>query len=391
MTVVFYETGFAKEGIILSYAFYRYETEAEKLRRWKLLKVKMLKDQLREARRFADQQREELLDIPGQGRDDREESYAFSSSPVNSDVVEGKPTGTEENAEDAHLFASNGVLRERFDLSDYLAADREFRDESSKRLDEILSRIEGRVPDSDQARAEYDHLHDSIHAILERDTIDMEDRLNMIEQRVNLYIENCNYDNSALDEDLLMDYKALCILLGEDEELVPVEQLKSRVDMMMQEYEARDDREAVADMVNEAMEELGMKVDGCCVLDGQIDGELYSAGGGSKCKVFVSCNASGIMIEPVNVDAGADENVVVDAQRQVCQTERSLIEAVGRSGLVLQKVYSKEHAPWDIATEKDIELDHKPEEKADNRFEQMRGYNRMRRNRQRKQREMTYE
>ena len=373
----------------MSQSFFKYETQAEINERLKRLRIKMLKDQLRTARHFMDKQQQALTDDLGKTVKGKETGFSFSGSVV-SDVLE------EEEVSDTYVSkasSTNEGRRERMNLSGYLEADKNFKDEASVRLYEILARIDERIPDSDRARSEYERLKNNIDAIMSNDSYSSEEIAGMVEKRVTIYLENCNYDNSALDEDLLLDYKALCILLGEDEQELSPEQLKNRVDSMLEEYLARSDKEMVAELVNETLINMGMKVDSCCVLDGQMEGELYSSDDGGKCKVFVSCSSSGIMIEPVNADAGASENEVLDSQRSICKAEQALVEEALKSGIVLKKVYSNEHPVEKMATENDIQVSDSAVDVPDDKFERMRDYNRMRRNRGRceKAREMRYE
>lgn len=367
----------------MSHAFYKYKTEEERLEHLRLQKIEGIKRQLRLAREFMERHSGDIEDFSKQDPTNGERSYTFSDHLVKSDVIEGRAVA---DSASSAAFAPEGTHRDRLDLSSYLDLDRAFKDEETLRLQEVLSRMDGRIPDSDKARAEYDRLVKNLNEIIHNSALNTEDIIHMVDQRVTIYVENCNYDNSALDEDLLMDYKALCILLGEDEEVVPVEQLRSRVDKMMKEYTELSEREVVADMVNEAMEELGMKVDGYCVLDGQLEGDLYSAGRDRKCKVFISCSDSGIMIEPVNTDEHASEGEVAEAQREVCKAEQELIGEVARRGIALQRVYSKEHAPDQIATQQDLILKESAVEETRDKLEKMREYNRRRKNRRRKQR-----
>ena len=185
--------------------------------------------------------------------------------------------------------------------------------------------------------------------------------------------------------------------------MLSVDELKPAVDRLMDEYSKKSEKEVVAEMINESLINMGMRVDGCCVLDGQMDGELYSSLDGNKCKVFVSCDASGVMIEPVNADDKASLDEVITAQKKVCAAEKSLMEEAEKSGILLSKVYSHEHSPEEMASMKDVAISSEivqhltSEENAfqnvENKFERMRSYNRMRRNRQRKEkaREMKYE
>ena len=395
----------------MSQSFFKYETQQEIMERIKRLRVKMLKDQLREARRIMEKQYDELNNTPGQAAEDKERSYSLTGE-LNSDVLgggddEGSLSGDElaggvndgtisggMNVTAMDLFASGGEKRERFDLSGYLTADKKFEGEGAKKLKEILNRIDDRVPDSDKARKEYSRLMANVERITGDSSLDIEDVLRMAEQQVNIYIENRNYDNSALDEDLLYDYKALCILLGVDEQVISPTELKNKVDEMLDEYSRKSDNEVVAEMVNEALINLGMKVDGSCVLDSQMEGELYSSGDDDKCKVFVSCNSSGVMIEPVNASEDADTEEIMNAQKKVCAAEKNLMDEASKSGIILKKIYANEHSLETMATEKNLKFD-ESYMKADteDKFEKMRSYNRMRRNRQRKEkaREMRYE
>lgn len=396
----------------MSQSFFKYETEQEKFERIKRLRVEMLKNQLREARRIMQKQYDALDAVPGQALDNRESSYSLAGE-LNSDELSTDGFGAggdiDGNGQAAASEAFRAVTsddgrRDRFDLSSYLAADREFQGEGEQRLKEILARVEERIPDSDKARGEYARLMQGVQRIIGDSSIDIEHKISMVEQRVIIYIENRNYDNSALDEDLLMDYKALCILLGIDEQVLSVEELRSRVDEMLEEYSRKSNNEVVAEMVNEALINLGMRVDGCCVLDGQMDGELYSSKEGGKCKVFVSCNDSGVMIEPVKADEGAKTDEIIASQRKVCAAERELMEEAEKSGILLKKVYSNEHSPEDMAGIKDLAFNGEyvgvgdlteasVEQDAENKFERIRSYNRMRRERRRKEkaREMRYE
>ncbi|MBR1598439.1 MAG: hypothetical protein IJ661_06010 [Lachnospiraceae bacterium] len=393
----------------MSQSFFKYETQEEICERLKRLRFKMLKDQLRKARYHMDRQKEALDDSLKKNVKGAETGFAFSDSAVSDVLTEDMGTDIDKDmtdiAEVSGLYGKfnenndkidglkdgSGALsadvkrRERMNLSHYLEADKRFQDEAAARLKEILARLNERDPDSDKARAEYERLKDNIDAIMSNASYSSEQIVSMVEKRVTIYIENRNYDNSALDEDLLLDYKTLCILLGEEEQELSVEQLKSRVDNMLEEYLARNDKEVVAELINEALVNLGMKVDSCCVLDGETEGELYSSGEGGKCKVFVSCNASGVMIEPVNTDTGAAEEEILESQRSICKAEQSIVEEALKSGIVLKKVYSNEHPVEMMATEKDIQVNESAKEASDDRFERIRDYNRMKRSRRRRE------
>lgn len=393
----------------MSQSFFKYETQEEICERLKRLRFKMLKDQLRKARYHMDRQKEALDDDLKKSVKGGKTGFAFSDSVVRDVLVEDLGTDIDKDVsgsdEDINLYrefnensektgemkgegvalSSNAKRRERMNLSHYLEADKRFEDETAVRLKEILARLDERAPDSDKARAEYERLKDNIDAIMSNASYSSEQIVSMVEKRVTIYIENRNYDNSALDEDLLLDYKTLCILLGEEEQELSVEQLKSRVDSMLEEYLSRNDKEVVAELINEALVNLGMKVDSCCVLDGETEGELYSSGEGGRCKVFVSCNASGVMIEPVNTDTGAAEEEILESQRSICKAEQSIVEEALKNGIVLKKVYSNEHPVEMMATEKDIQVNESAKEASDDRFERIRDYNRMRRGRRRRE------
>ena len=398
----------------MSQSFFKYETQ-EICERLKRLRFKMLKDQLRKARYHMDRQKEALDDNLKKNVKGAEISFSFSDSVVSDILVEGMGTDIdkdrpdsgevsnlygEQNSEmtgemkdEGGALSANAKRRERMNLSHYLEADKRFEDEAAVRLKEILARLDERTPDSDKARAEYERLKDNIDAIMSNASYSSEQIVSMVEKRVTIYIENRNYDNSVLDEDLLLDYKTLCILLGEEEQELSVEQLKDRVDSMLDEYLAHGDKEVVAELINEALVNLGMKVDSCCVLDGEMEGELYSSGEGGKCKMFVSCNASGVMIEPVNANTGAAEEEILDSQRSICKVEQSIVEEALKNGIVLKKVYSKEHPVEMMATEKDIQVSESAKEASEDKFERIRDYNRMIRSRHRREKakEMRHE
>lgn len=370
----------------MSHEYFLYETGEQRLERLRKQRIDRIKEQLRKARLHVEKQEylADVMSVPEKNVADI--ASGFSSGNVISDEVVSD-RNIENGIKDSEIFNTGDEKKKRLDLSSYLDGGNGFQDEKERELAEIISGIDTRIPDSNKARSEYERFMKSVDDIAKDGSIDIDDRIGMINQRVTLYIENSNYDNSALDEDLLLDYMALCILLGEDEEIIPVEQLQDKVDSMLKEYTERSDKEVVADAVNDALSKLGMRVEGCCVLDGQIEGEVYSSENDSTCRVFISCDESGIMIEPVNVLDNADDEEVMNNQRKVCKAEKELIEEVSKNGVTLKKVYSKEHAPADIAGEKDIEFSEKVSDKKDNKFDKMRDYNRMRRNRRRREKE----
>ena len=64
-----------------------------------------------------------------------------------------------------------------------------------------------------------------------------------------------------------------------------------------------------------------------------------------------------------------------------------MIEEVAKNGVKLTKVYSKEHEVSDIATDKDIVYEEHIEERKDSHFDKQRNYNKLRRNRRRREQE----
>lgn len=369
----------------MSHSYFLYETGEQKLERLRKQRIDRIKKQLREAGMYVKRHENmaDILSVPDRLSNNR--NTGFSVTKVESDEL-ASDNIVPETVIDSKDFGSSGEKRKRIDLSTYLDSDKGFVSEKEEELKSVIKDMDSRIPDSDKARAEYERMKDNIERIVCDDLISVEDKTFKTRQLVDLYIENRNYDNSALDEDLLLDYRALCILLGIDEEVIEPEMLRSKVDTLFDEYTRLSDKEIVADAVSEALEKIGLNVEGSCVLDAQVDGEIFSLEEDRKCKVFISCDESGIMIEPVNVLSDVTEDVIMSKQKMVCETERKMIEEAAKNGVKLTKVYSKEHEPSDIATDKDIVYEEHIEEK-DNPLDKQRNYNKLRRNRRRREQE----
>ncbi len=369
----------------MSHSYFLYETGEQKLERLRKQRIDRIKKQLREAGMYVKRHENmaDILSVPDRLSNNR--NTGFSVTKVESDEL-ASDNIVPETVIDSKDFGSSGEKRKRIDLSTYLDSDKGFVSEKEEELKSVIKDMDSRIPDSDKARAEYERMKDNIERIVCDDLISVEDKIFKTRQLVDLYIENRNYDNSALDEDLLLDYRALCILLGIDEEVIEPEMLRSKVDTLFDEYTRLSDKEIVADAVSEALEKIGLNVEGSCVLDAQVDGEIFSLEEDRKCKVFISCDESGIMIEPVNVLSDVTEDVIMSKQKMVCETERKMIEEAAKNGVKLTKVYSKEHEPSDIATDKDIVYEEHIEEK-DNPLDKQRNYNKLRRNRRRREQE----
>lgn len=369
----------------MSHSYFLYETGEQKLERLRKQRIDRIKKQLREAGMYV-KRHENMADIlSAPDRLSNNRNTGFSVTKVESDEL-ASDNIVPETVIDSKDFGSSGEKRKRIDLSTYLDSDKGFVSEKEEELKSVIKDMDSRIPDSDKARAEYERMKDNIERIVCDDLISVEDKIFKTRQLVDLYIENRNYDNSALDEDLLLDYRALCILLGIDEEVIEPEMLRSKVDTLFDEYTRLSDKEIVADAVSEALEKIGLNVEGSCVLDAQVDGEIFSLEEDRKCKVFISCDESGIMIEPVNVLSDVTDDVIMSKQKMVCETERKMIEEAAKNGVKLTKVYSKEHEPSDIATDKDIVYEEHIEEK-DNPLDKQRNYNKLRRNRRRREQE----
>lgn len=369
----------------MSHSYFLYETGEQKLERLRKQRIDRIKKQLREAGMYVKRHENmaDILSVPDRLSNNR--NTGFSVTKVESDEL-ASDNIVPETVIDSKDFGSSGEKRKRIDLSTYLDSDKGFVSEKEEELKSVIKDMDSRIPDSDKARAEYERMKDNIERIVCDDLISVEDKIFKTRQLVDLYIENRNYDNSALDEDLLLDYRALCILLGIDEEVIEPEMLRSKVDTLFDEYARLSDKEIVADAVSEALEKIGLNVEGSCVLDAQVDGEIFSLEEDRKCKVFISCDESGIMIEPVNVLSDVTDDVIMSKQKMVCETERKMIEEAAKNGVKLTKVYSKEHEPSDIATDKDIVYEEHIEEK-DNPLDKQRNYNKLRRNRRRREQE----
>lgn len=369
----------------MSHSYFLYETGEQKLERLRKQRIDRIKKQLREAGMYVKRHENmaDILSVPDRLSNNR--NTGFSVTKVESDEL-ASDNIVPETVIDSKDFGSSGEKRKRIDLSTYLDSEKGFVSEKEEELKSVIKDMDSRIPDSDKARAEYERMKDNIERIVCDDLISVEDKIFKTRQLVDLYIENRNYDNSALDEDLLLDYRALCILLGIDEEVIEPEMLRSKVDTLFDEYTRLSDKEIVADAVSEALEKIGLNVEGSCVLDAQVDGEIFSLEEDRKCKVFISCDESGIMIEPVNVLSDVTEDVIMSKQKMVCETERKMIEEAAKNGVKLTKVYSKEHEPSDIATDKDIVYEEHIEEK-DNPLDKQRNYNKLRRNRRRREQE----
>lgn len=366
----------------MSHAFYKYKTEAERLEHLRLQRIENIKRQLRLARAYMEQQSDDL-DIP-EMRSAEGQAAVVQEAARRDDLARRQL----KDHVDSEAFEADGGRKNVMDLSELLKVDQSFEGEMEQRLRAAMERVNQRVPDSDKARLQHRKLIEKLHRITKNPAYSAEERLRMAEQRITLYIENVNYDHSALDEDLLMDYKALCILLGEDEEIIPVEELQARVDQMLSEYEKLPEPEMVAGIVEETMEQLGLQVEGSCILDEQLEGQLF---GSAECSVFVSCSGSGILIEPVHTDSGTGAEDVLAQQRTVCGKERELIRAVEERGIRLMKVYSEEVPADQVAGREDVRFPEGKLKEQYDRLERQRELNRRRRRRRKKAGEMTYD
>lgn len=366
----------------MSHAFYKYKTEAERLEHLRLQRIENIKRQLRLARAYVEQQAD-VLKLP------EPRACAVETVMLQEEARRDELAGSQlKDHADFEAFAAASEGRRRTDLSGLLKAGQTFEGEMEQRLREAVERVNQRIPDSDKARLQHKRLIEKLHQIMENPAYSAEERLQMAEQRITLYIENVNYDHSALDEDLLMDYKALCILLGEDEEIVPVQELRARVDQMLSEYEKLPETEMVAGIVEEAMEQLGLQAEGSCILDEQLEGQLF---GSSECSVFVSCSGSGILIEPVRTSSDLEEEDTLKQQHAVCRKERELIRAVEERGIRLMKVYSEEVPAGEVAGQEDVRFPEGKLKEQHDRLERQRELNRRRRRRRKKAGEMTYD
>ncbi len=365
----------------MSHSYYYYETEEQRQHRLMMERITRIKNELRASRDYI-KNKKEMLDSKKTSIDTVNVVNEVNIADYinENDMIHSNSIITESNKD---KFISNGKKRESLDLSDYLLSNLMIKDDELIRLQSILSRIDYRIIDSEKGRNELNRLKYNLNEIMRNKSYDIEDIISLVEQRITIFLENENYDNTESDEDLIYDYKALCILLGREEQPVEISNLKTVVNEMINEYLCSSKKVCIADALKESFECIGYNIDEFCKLDGDIEGEVYTNNNDSDVKLFVSYSNNGIMIEPIIKNKNESQSDRENAQKRGCESQKRMIEELSKRGIILKKSYSEELDVNEIASSDDLHNKIELDGKKDDKYEAARKRNRIIRNNER--------
>ena len=163
--------------------------------------------------------------------------------------------------------------------------------------------------------------------------------------------------NSADDikrfEDLRLEYRTLCALLGAIEKPLFLDELEITVPRMQATLLKQEEDEYIIRAIEESMEAIGFRMLQSCSLD-KMEGALYAVDGSPMCDVFVAQDGGGFLFETI-AKSGAESlnrrNQVEENARSICDKYTWLEKEAAKRGVILSCIDLVEPEYDEIASE----------------------------------------
>lgn len=231
------------------------------------------------------------------------------------------------------LVNSSGQISRRVDLSVLL--NDAYKDDFVIQIDELknlIKEIQSKVKDTEKVN----NLISWVNKILVNDSVDIEDKIKQIKRRLDgfLSINSADITSNYYEE---TTYKELCRRLGVEAKELPNTSMRMEIDRLFEQLCYQEERKYIRESIDEIMLELGLTIDSECVLD-ETDGFLYDMSDIKTCKLFVSADGSGLMLDAVAIkdESTSSSNEIENDAGNVCKLKAQIVKKAAERGIILK-------------------------------------------------------
>ena len=235
---------------------------------------------------------------------------------------------------DDSFINSDGIVSQRLDLSALLNDTNT--DAFKNKIEELMNSIKS-IQNNYNNINSVNRLINWVNGIIDNESIDIEDKIKQIQRRVDGFVSTNekNEKISSIDEE--NTYFELCKRLGIEAKRIPHEKLNSENDRLFEKIYQIEERNYIRNSINEIMLEIGLEIDGECVLN-ESEGYLYDMPSINTCKLFVSADGSGLMLDAVAIK---DESTTSKAEIEsdagnVCKLKDVIVKKALDKGIILK-------------------------------------------------------
>lgn len=194
-----------------------------------------------------------------------------------------------------------------------------------------ISDLQNKYPDVKKIN----NLVEFVNIILVNEKIDIEEKVRLIEQRIDLFKENVTTD--VVNQDFYNEhtYRELCVRLGLRAKNISSNTLIFEIDRLFDQVYEIEKQNYIHKTIAKIMEEIGLKVDSECVLN-ESNGYLYSIPSIDDCKIFTSMDGTGLMLDAVAMKSEGDKADMEKAAGNVCKFKNLIIKKAAEKGIVIK-------------------------------------------------------
>ena len=256
------------------------------------------------------------------------------------------------NAKDDSFINSEGIVSQRLDLSVLLNDINT--DAFKNKIDELMNFIKS-IQNNYNNINNVNRLINWVNGIIDNESIDIEDKIKQIQRRVDGFVSTNKKNEKISNVDERKIYFELCKRLGIEEKNISREKLNSENDRLFEQLYQIEERNYIRNSINEIMIEIGLGIDSACMLN-ESDGYLYNMPSINTCKLFVSADGSGLMLDAVaikNESTTSKAEIESDAGN-VCKLKDIIVKKALEKGIILKTEVEIEPDYNEMSKENDV-------------------------------------
>lgn len=265
-------------------------------------------------------------------------------------------------------FSGSGKASEIMDFSYILKQVVNYPSEAEKKLEALLNRIDERPVYTRKTREELNRLVNQINEYINDTTMDVDDVITMIEDRVNIYLENQDITNELTLDEMQQEYIVLVDMLDMEGEMprvedIPMDELENVIEQLKNQAVVVEQQVYTAEIMQEVFESLGLTVEEFAVLDEIMEGEVYGFDDDPAMKVFVAYQSGTFVFEPVVDDEAMTETIankedkasaVAEELKKPCELHERIMREAAKRGLAIYMSNEEPPTPDSVATTSDL-------------------------------------
>lgn len=227
---------------------------------------------------------------------------------------------------------SSGSVASKIDLSVLL--DDVTSDQFENRVQELLKEINEIECNNKENLDKVNSFVHWLNGITGKREIDAEEKVKLIQNRLDAlrssFVSDVNDD--TYEE---IEYKTLCEKLSIEAKTLPKEHLISEIKRLYEQLFLIEEQRYVESAITEIIEEeMGLSLEGKCNLD-EADGFLYNSSELESCKIFVSADGEGIMLDSVAPPDNDKDKIETEAKK-VCELKETIVKKALERGIILK-------------------------------------------------------